>query len=230
MKFIARLRVLMYFGDVRECKHLQNSINIVSTVYYSQKTIYFKFAQVNFISLTNRYFDFKMIDVNRRRNTWWNDHRLFSPSFKHESRRNIAFYDNKRKLIRNRFPMKVTNHYKALKRRDRAGEAAIVLAYSSLVSHLCRLTILKSLFVFLTSEGGNSQRMGWKGRRREQEGAMAKGKEKTSRAEGTLKVEVFTIVYSTYTELWRQQRKDLRVISRMQLVNGHEGRRRFRIL
>lgn len=69
MKFIARLRVLMYFGDVRECKHLQNSINIVSTVYYSPKTIYFKFAQVNFISLTNRYFDFKMIDVNRRRNT-----------------------------------------------------------------------------------------------------------------------------------------------------------------
>lgn len=220
----------MYFGDVRECKNLQNSINIVSTVYYSQKTIYFKFAQVNFISLTNRYFDFKMIDVNRRRNTWWNDRRLFSPSFKRESRRNIAFYDNKRKLIRNRFPMKVTNHYKALERRDRAGEAAIVLAYSSLVSRLRRLTILKSLFVFLTSEGGNSQRMGWKGRRRKQERGMAKGKEKTSRAEGTLKVEVFTIVYSTYTELWRQQRKDLRVISRMQLVNGHEGRRRIRIL
>lgn len=56
------------------------------------------------------------------------------------------------------------------------------------------------------------------------------GKGKTSRAEGTLKVEVFTIVYSAYTESWRRERKDLRVISRMQLVNGHEGRRRFQAL
>lgn len=54
---------------------------------------------------------------------------------------------------------------------------------------------------------------------------MAKRMEKTRRAEGTSKVEVFTIVYSVYTELRKWKRKDLRVISKMQLVNGHEASR-----
>lgn len=43
-------------------------------------------------------------------------------------------------------------------------------------------------------------------------------------AHGSLEVEVFTIVYrDVYRVTGKRERKDLRVISRMQLVNGHEG-------